>query len=92
MHWRQSHHSTASTIEANRLPYRLASDAYTRSAKTANEIAAAVGAGTISINHHGLALPEVLFDGVRDSGYGSEGGLATIESYLVTKFVSQAGL
>ena len=77
--------------EANRLPYGLASYAYTRSAKTANAIAAAVESGMISINHHGLALPEVPF-GVKDSGYGSEGGLEAIENYLNTKFVTQTGL
>ena len=78
--------------EANRLPYGLASYAYTRSAKTANAIAAAVESGMTSINHHGLALPEVPFGGVKDSGYGSEGGLEAIENYLNTEFVSQAGL
>ncbi len=78
--------------EANRLPYGLAAYAYTRSAKTANAIAAAVETGMISINHHGLALPEVPFGGVKDSGYGSEGGSEAIEAYLNTKFVSQAGI
>ncbi len=78
--------------EANRLPYGLASYAYTRSAKTANAIAAAVETGMIAINHHGLALPEVPFGGVKDSGYGSEGGSEAIEGYLNTKFVTQAGL
>jgi succinate-semialdehyde dehydrogenase / glutarate-semialdehyde dehydrogenase len=78
--------------EANRLPYGLAAYAYTRSAKTANAIAAAVETGMMSINHHGLALPEVPFGGVKDSGYGSEGGSEAIEAYLVTKFVSQAGI
>ncbi len=78
--------------EANRLPYGLASYAYTRSAKTANAIAAAVESGMIAINHHGLALPEVPFGGVKDSGYGSEGGSEAIENYLNTKFVTQAGL
>ncbi len=78
--------------EANRLPYGLAAYAYTRSAKTAQAIAAAVETGMISINHHGLALPEVPFGGVKDSGYGSEGGSEAIEAYLNTKFVSQAGL
>jgi succinate-semialdehyde dehydrogenase / glutarate-semialdehyde dehydrogenase len=78
--------------EANRLPYGLAAYAYTRSAKTAQAVAAAVETGMISINHHGLALPEVPFGGVKDSGYGSEGGSEAIEAYLVTKFVSQAGL
>ena len=76
--------------EANRLNYGLAAYAYTRSAKTANAVASAVETGLISINHHGLALPEVPFGGVKDSGYGSEGGLEAIEAYLATKFVSQA--
>ena len=71
---------------------RLAAYAYTRSAKTANAIASAVESGMISINHHGLALPEVPFGGVKDSGYGSEGGAEAIEGYLNTKFVTQAGL
>ncbi len=78
--------------EANRLPYGLASYAYTRSARTATAIADQVEAGMMSINHHGLALPEVPFGGVKDSGYGSEGGSEAIEAYLVTKFVSQAGV
>jgi succinate-semialdehyde dehydrogenase / glutarate-semialdehyde dehydrogenase len=78
--------------EANRLPYGLAAYAYTRSAKTAQAVAAAVETGMISINHHGLALPETPFGGVKDSGYGSEGGSEAIEAYLTTKFVSQAGL
>ena len=75
--------------EANRLPYGLASYAYTRSAKTANAIAAAVEAGMMSINHHGLALPEVPFGGVKDSGYGTEGGADALDAYLVTKFITQ---
>jgi succinate-semialdehyde dehydrogenase/glutarate-semialdehyde dehydrogenase len=78
--------------EANRLPFGLASYAFTRSAKTANGIAAAVEAGMMTINHMGLALPEVPFGGVKDSGYGSEGGSEAIEAYLNTKFVTQAGL
>ena len=48
--------------------------------------------GMITINHLGLALPEVPFGGVKDSGYGSEGGSEAIEAYLNPKFVSQAGL
>ena len=78
--------------EANRLPYGLASYAFTRSAKTANAIAARVESGMMTINHLGLALPEVPFGGIKDSGYGSEGGIEAIEAYLNTKFVSQAGL
>jgi succinate-semialdehyde dehydrogenase/glutarate-semialdehyde dehydrogenase len=79
-------------VEANRLPFGLASYAFTKSAKTANAIAAEVEVGMMTINHLGLALPEVPFGGVKDSGYGTEGGADAIEAYLNTKFVSQAGV
>ncbi len=78
--------------EANRLPYGLAAYAFTRSAKTAQAIGASVESGMVTINHAGLALPEVPFGGVKDSGYGSEGGSEAIEAYLNTKFVSQFGV
>ncbi len=78
--------------EANRLPYGLASYAFTRSAKTANALATNIESGMVTINHLGLALPEVPFGGIKDSGYGSEGGAEAIEAYLNTKFVSQAGI
>ena len=80
----------AAFAEANRLPYGLAAYAYTRSATRATEIAARVESGMLGINHHGLAFPETPFGGIKDSGYGSEGGSEAIEAYLTTKFVSQA--
>ncbi len=78
--------------EANRLPFGLAAYAWTKSAKTANAIASQVETGMISINHVGLGIPEVPFGGVKDSGYGSEGGSEAIEPYLNPKFVTQAGI
>ncbi len=42
----------------------------------------------ISINQIGLALPEVPFGGVKDSGYGSEGGSEAVEPYLDVRFAS----
>ncbi len=78
--------------EANRLPYGLAAYAYTRSLKTANAIGAAFESGMVTINHMGLALPEVPFGGMKDSGYGSEGGSEAIEAYLNTKFITQLGI
>ncbi|WP_191085476.1 NAD-dependent succinate-semialdehyde dehydrogenase [Roseococcus microcysteis] len=78
--------------EANRLPFGLASYAFTTSGKTAQALAAGVEVGMMTINHLGLALPEVPFGGVRDSGYGTEGGSEAIDAYLNTKFVSQFGL
>ena len=78
--------------EANRLPFGLAAYAYTRSLKTANAIGAAFESGMVTINNLGLALPETPFGGVKDSGYGSEGGSEAIEAYLNTKFISQLGV
>ena len=75
--------------EANRLPFGLASYAFTRSAETSQALGLRIDAGMTTINHLGLALPEVPFGGVRDSGYGTEGGSEAIEAYLVTKFVTQ---
>lgn len=78
--------------EANRLPYGLAAYAFTRSVKTATHLGAELETGMLTINHLGLALPEVPFGGMKDSGYGSEGGSEALEAYLVTKFISQAGM
>jgi len=78
--------------ESNRLPFGLAAYAFTGSATTAQALGQRVETGMMTINHLGLALPEVPFGGVKDSGYGSEGGSEAIEAYLVTKFVTQAGL
>ncbi|HKT97796.1 MAG TPA: aldehyde dehydrogenase family protein, partial [Paraburkholderia sp.] len=75
--------------EANRLPYGLAAYAYTRSGATSAALSEDIETGMLSINHHGLALPEVPFGGVKDSGYGSEGGTEAMEAYLVTKFVTE---
>ncbi len=78
--------------EANRLPFGLASYAFTRSAKTATAIGAAIESGMVSINSFGLALPETPFGGIKDSGYGSEGGTEAMEAYFNTKFITQTGV
>jgi succinate-semialdehyde dehydrogenase/glutarate-semialdehyde dehydrogenase len=75
--------------EANRLPYGLAAYAFTRSAKTMNDLARDMEAGMLSINHHGLALPETPFGGVKESGYGTEGGSEGIDAYMTPKLVSK---
>ncbi|RZK91054.1 MAG: NAD-dependent succinate-semialdehyde dehydrogenase, partial [Methylobacterium sp.] len=77
-------------VEANRLPYGLAAYAYTRSSERATRVSNRVESGMVSINHHGIALPETPFGGVKESGYGSEGGTEALDGYLATKFVTQA--
>jgi len=76
--------------EANRLRYGLASYAFTRSTTLAHRLAMEVKAGMTTINHIGLALPEVPFGGIKDSGYGTEGGSEAINAYLETKFITMA--
>jgi NAD-dependent aldehyde dehydrogenases len=75
--------------EANRLPYGLAAYAFTGSDRTATRLGLEVEAGMLTINHLGLALPEVPFGGIKDSGYGTEGGSEAIEAYLETRFVTR---
>ncbi len=76
-------------VRANRLPYGLASYAFTRSARNAKLLTASLEAGMVSINHLGLALPETPFGGCKESGVGLEGGSETFDAYLTTKFVTQ---
>ena len=78
--------------EANRLPYGLAAYVYTRSAAMARKLSGSIESGMVSINHQGLGLPETPFGGIKDSGYGSEGGAEAVESYLLTKFVTHASI
>jgi succinate-semialdehyde dehydrogenase/glutarate-semialdehyde dehydrogenase len=76
---------------ANKLPYGLASYAFTKNAKTATKVADALESGMVTINHFGLALPETPFGGVKDSGFGHEGGAEGLQVYLQAKFVSHLG-
>jgi succinate-semialdehyde dehydrogenase/glutarate-semialdehyde dehydrogenase len=76
--------------EANRLPFGLASYGFTGSLRTAHKFGMEIEAGMTTINHNGLALPELPFGGIKDSGYGTEGGSEATQAYLNTKFVSVA--
>ncbi|CAH1689834.1 Alpha-ketoglutaric semialdehyde dehydrogenase 1 [Hyphomicrobiales bacterium] len=75
-------------VEANRLPYGLAAYAFTQSSASASRIGEEIASGMVSINHAGLAFPEVPFGGINDSGYGTEGGADAIEGYLNSKFIT----
>jgi succinate-semialdehyde dehydrogenase/glutarate-semialdehyde dehydrogenase len=76
---------------ANSLPFGLSAFVFTRSLKSSIDISSELESGMISINHFGLALPETPFGGVKESGYGSEGGTEGLDAYLTTKFVSELG-
>jgi len=74
--------------KANSLPYGLAAYAFTRSAQNADRLADNVEAGNLSINHFVASVAETPFGGVKESGYGREGGTEGLACYTVTKNVS----
>lgn len=75
--------------QANRLPFGLAAYGFTKSSKTAAMLGDAIESGMVGINNSFISMPETPFGGVKQSGYGSEGGTEGMDAYLTTKFVSQ---
>ena len=76
--------------KAKSLPYGLAAYAFTKSLETANAVVDGLEAGLVSLNGAPLNSPETPFGGIKDSGYGSEGGSEGLDAYLTTKFFAQA--
>ncbi len=74
--------------ESNRLPYGLAGYAFTRSLKNADLLARRVEVGMLWVNMPAMPSAEMPFGGVKDSGYGSEGGPEAVEAYLNVRAVS----
>lgn len=75
--------------EANRLNYGLASYAFSGNAATVARLSHSIAAGMLTVNHLGLALPELPFGGIGDSGMGTEGGSDAVAQFLETKIVTQ---
>ncbi len=74
---------------ANRLPYGLAAYAMTRSLARAAAASDGLEAGMVCINHFTVSTPASPFGGVKESGYGAEGGTEGMDAYLATKSVTQ---
>ncbi|GIK88508.1 MAG: NAD-dependent succinate-semialdehyde dehydrogenase [Betaproteobacteria bacterium] len=77
----------AAIAAANRLPYGLAAYAFTNSARDAARLADELEAGMVAINNFALATAETPFGGVKESGFGREGGPSAIHEYLTPKLV-----
>ena len=60
--------------QANRLPYGLAAFAFTENGRRANLIGDLVESGMVGINTFAISGADTPFGGVKDSGFGSEGG------------------
>lgn len=73
---------------ANSTAYGLAAYCFTESAATAERITNALEAGILSVNHTGGSVHEAPSGGVKESGYGREGGEEGFEAYQIVKRIS----
>lgn len=78
--------------ESNRLPFGLAAYAFTRSLKNADLLTRRVEVGMLWMNMQAMPSAEMPFGGLKDSGYGSEGGPEAMETYLNTRAITIANL
>lgn len=74
--------------KANATTLGLAGYLFTERTKTAFEVAEALEVGMVGVNNMVIATAEAPFGGVKESGYGREGGAEGIEPYLITKYVN----
>jgi succinate-semialdehyde dehydrogenase/glutarate-semialdehyde dehydrogenase len=72
---------------ANALPFGLASYVFSNDAERAQRTAERLQAGMVGINEMLLAAAEIPFGGIKESGYGREGGSLGIKDYLEAKFI-----
>jgi succinate-semialdehyde dehydrogenase/glutarate-semialdehyde dehydrogenase len=73
--------------EANRLSLGLAGYAFTKSLKNADLLSRRVEVGMLWVNMSAMPSAEMPFGGIKDSGYGSEGGPEALEAYLNARSV-----
>ena len=82
----------AAVAAANSVEYGLAAYAFTQSAATAHLLSRRLQCGMVGINHFGVSTDGMPFGGVKDSGYGREGGVEGIMNYTIAKTVSHLHL
>jgi succinate-semialdehyde dehydrogenase/glutarate-semialdehyde dehydrogenase len=73
---------------ANRLPYGLGSYLFTSSLPRALRLPGLIEAGMVSVNACNLGGVDTFFGGVKESGYGSEGGPEAVAAFLRPKLVT----
>jgi succinate-semialdehyde dehydrogenase/glutarate-semialdehyde dehydrogenase len=73
---------------ANRTEYGLVAYLYTRDLERAFRVAEGLESGMIGLNQGLVSNPAAPFGGVKESGFGREGGFEGIGEYLETKYVA----
>jgi succinate-semialdehyde dehydrogenase/glutarate-semialdehyde dehydrogenase len=72
---------------ANNVPFGLAAYVFTGSLTTAVRASEALEAGMVGVNDMLLASAEAPFGGVKESGFGREGGQLGMRDYLEPKYI-----
>lgn len=75
---------------ANAVPFGLAAFAFTENGRRANLVADALDAGMVGVNSFNLSSADAPFGGVKQSGFGREGGAEGLASYCSVKAVHTA--
>lgn len=75
--------------EANRLPYGLAAYVFTRSLANEATVTERLEAGMVAVNRIFSSAIEAPFGGVKDSGYGTEGGTQALRNFLNEKMITR---
>jgi succinate-semialdehyde dehydrogenase/glutarate-semialdehyde dehydrogenase len=75
---------------ANRTQYGLVAYVYTRDLDRAFRVCEAIETGMVGLNQGVVSNPAAPFGGVKQSGFGREGGFEGIDEYLETKYVALA--
>jgi succinate-semialdehyde dehydrogenase/glutarate-semialdehyde dehydrogenase len=75
---------------ANRTRYGLVAYVYTRDLDRAFRVAEGIEAGMVGVNQGMVSNAAAPFGGVKQSGFGREGGFEGIGEYLETKYVALA--
>jgi succinate-semialdehyde dehydrogenase/glutarate-semialdehyde dehydrogenase len=75
---------------ANRTEYGLVAYVYTRDLERAFRVCEGLESGMIGLNQGVVSNPAAPFGGVKQSGFGREGGFEGIGEYLETKYVALA--
>jgi len=73
---------------ANDTEYGLAAYIWTESLDRALRVAEALEAGMVGVNRGVISDPAAPFGGVKESGFGREGGCEGIEEYLDIKYIA----
>jgi succinate-semialdehyde dehydrogenase / glutarate-semialdehyde dehydrogenase len=73
---------------ANDTEYGLVAYVYTRDIKRALRVCEGLQTGMVGLNQGLVSNPAAPFGGVKQSGFGREGGYEGIEEYLETKYVA----